>query len=234
MYVRLGFAVAVNVDPDVLVIDEVLAVGDERFQAKCMDRIRQFQSDGRTILLVSHNADQVRALCDRAIVLDRGQMVANSTAGEGVRVFRERLLGKVASLGVDGVDQHVAVIESITTPTGTFRARTNESFQFDLVVTANAPLEGHFVMELHTPSGQLITRTDVNENDVTLQPGTHTLTVRLPSLPLLDGAYELSVGLVSKEGNDVLAWREQIAVLEVTYAGRGSGLLAVTPEVRFH
>src|ERR1700729_4140524 len=65
MAVRLGFAVAVNVDPDVLVVDEVLAVGDERFQAKCVDRIRRFQQEGRTILLVTHNADQVRALCDR-------------------------------------------------------------------------------------------------------------------------------------------------------------------------
>jgi ABC-2 type transport system ATP-binding protein len=70
MYVRLAFAVAVNVDPDILVVDEVLAVGDERFQAKCVDRIRRFQQEGRTILLVTHNADQVRALCDRA---DRAQ-----------------------------------------------------------------------------------------------------------------------------------------------------------------
>ena len=61
MYVRLGFAVAVNVDPDVLVIDEVLAVGDERFQRKCIDRVNQFQREGRTILLVTHAADTVRS-----------------------------------------------------------------------------------------------------------------------------------------------------------------------------
>src|SRR5487761_2279848 len=57
MYVRLGFAVAVNVDPDILVIDEVLAVGDERFQRKCIDRVKLFQREGRTILLVTHSAD---------------------------------------------------------------------------------------------------------------------------------------------------------------------------------
>ena len=58
MYVRLGFAVAVNVDPDILVVDEVLAVGDERFQRKCIDRVKQFQQEGRTILFVTHSADR--------------------------------------------------------------------------------------------------------------------------------------------------------------------------------
>lgn len=92
MYVRLGFAVAVNVDPDVLVIDEVLAVGDERFQRKCMDRIKRFQEEGRTILFVTHSPDQVRAICDRAVVLSDGQMIALGPPGEAVRSFREHLL----------------------------------------------------------------------------------------------------------------------------------------------
>ena len=68
-YVRLAFAVAVHVDPDILLVDEVLAVGDEPFQVKCMEKIRQFQREGRTIVLVSHSAGQVAAVCDRALVL---------------------------------------------------------------------------------------------------------------------------------------------------------------------
>jgi ABC-2 type transport system ATP-binding protein len=92
MYVRLGFAVAVNVDPDVLVIDEVLAVGDERFQRKCLDRIKQFQEEGRTILFVSHSPDQVRSICDRAVVLSDGEMLGIGPPGDAVRLFRERLL----------------------------------------------------------------------------------------------------------------------------------------------
>jgi ABC-2 type transport system ATP-binding protein len=75
MYVRLGFAVAVHVDPDILLIDEVLAVGDEAFQAKCLDKIEQFQQEGRTILVVSHALDLVARVCDRAIVLDHGSLV---------------------------------------------------------------------------------------------------------------------------------------------------------------
>jgi ABC-2 type transport system ATP-binding protein len=91
MYVRLGFAVAVNVDPDVLLVDEVLAVGDEAFQRKCLDRVAKFQREGRTIVFVTHAADLVRRICDRAIVLDHGNLVADSPPGEAVRTFREHL-----------------------------------------------------------------------------------------------------------------------------------------------
>jgi ABC-2 type transport system ATP-binding protein len=91
MYVRLGFAVAVNVDPHILLVDEVLAVGDEAFQRKCLERVARFQKEGRTIVFVTHAADLVRRICDRAIVLDHGRMVADAPPGEAVRMFREHL-----------------------------------------------------------------------------------------------------------------------------------------------
>jgi homopolymeric O-antigen transport system ATP-binding protein len=100
MAVRLGFAVAVNVDPDILVIDEVLAVGDERFQRKCVDRVKQFQKEGRTILLVTHAADTVRSICDRGVVLSHGHMVAEGEPGEATRIFRERLMSEGAGMSV--------------------------------------------------------------------------------------------------------------------------------------
>jgi lipopolysaccharide transport system ATP-binding protein len=75
MYVRLGFAVAVNVDPDILVVDEALAVGDEIFQRKCFSRIRAIREKGGTILFVSHSAAAVIDLCDRAYLLDRGEAI---------------------------------------------------------------------------------------------------------------------------------------------------------------
>ena len=92
MYVRLGFAVAVNVDPDILLIDEVLAVGDEAFQRKCLERIRAFQREGRTMVLVTHAVELVRQICDVAAVLDRGKLVAHGTPGEAIRTYREQLL----------------------------------------------------------------------------------------------------------------------------------------------
>jgi ABC-2 type transport system ATP-binding protein len=91
MYIRLGFAVAVNVDPDILLVDEVLSVGDEAFQRKCLERVARFQREGRTILFVTHAADLVRRICDRALVLDHGVLVADSAPGEAVRTFRETL-----------------------------------------------------------------------------------------------------------------------------------------------
>jgi ABC-2 type transport system ATP-binding protein len=88
MYLRLAFAVAVHVDPDLLLVDEVLAVGDEAFQRKCMDRIHEFQAEGRTILFVSHSSDQVRELCDRVVVLERGALTYDGDADAAFTVMR--------------------------------------------------------------------------------------------------------------------------------------------------
>ncbi|MCW2527527.1 MAG: transporter related protein [Pseudonocardiales bacterium] len=88
MYVRLAFAVAVHVDPDILLVDEVLAVGDEPFQRKCMDRIRGFQQDGRTIVLVSHALDTVAEICDRAVVLEHGHVIADGPPRDSLKVLR--------------------------------------------------------------------------------------------------------------------------------------------------
>lgn len=91
MYVRLAFAVAVHTDPDLLLVDEVLAVGDEAFQRKCLDKIRSFQQEGRTIVLVTHSLSQVEELCDRAILLNSGEIVFDGEPREAVAAFRDIL-----------------------------------------------------------------------------------------------------------------------------------------------
>ena len=87
MYTRLAFAVATAVDPDILITDEVLAVGDEAFQRKCMDRILRFRHAGKTINFVSHALDTVRTLCDRAVWLDRGVVRAIGASGEVIDAY---------------------------------------------------------------------------------------------------------------------------------------------------
>ncbi|MDC7803339.1 ABC transporter ATP-binding protein [Sphingomonas sp. BLCC-B65] len=91
MYVRLAFAVAVHTDPDILLVDEVLAVGDEAFQRKCLDKIRSFQEQGRTIIIVSHSLGQITELCDRAVLLNRGEIVYDGDPPGAVAAFRDIL-----------------------------------------------------------------------------------------------------------------------------------------------
>ncbi len=89
MMMRLAFSVAVNVDPDILVIDEVLAVGDQAFASKCADRILSFRRSGKTLLCVSHSLETVEQLCDRAIWLDHGQVLKDGNASSVVSAYRE-------------------------------------------------------------------------------------------------------------------------------------------------
>ena len=92
MLVRLGFACAVHVDPEIVLIDEVLAVGDEAFQARCLDKVRSFQREGRSIVIVSHALDVVRQLCDRAVMLDHGRVHAIGSPDDVVREMRLTIL----------------------------------------------------------------------------------------------------------------------------------------------
>jgi ABC-2 type transport system ATP-binding protein len=97
-YVRLGFAVAVHVDPDVLLVDEVLAVGDEAFQLKCLAKIAEFRAEGRTILFVTHALDLIENMCDRVIVLESGKKIWDGDPASGTRILRQKL-GSLPSEG---------------------------------------------------------------------------------------------------------------------------------------
>jgi ABC-type polysaccharide/polyol phosphate transport system ATPase subunit len=89
MYARLGFAIAADVDPEILMVDEVLAVGDERFQAKCMDRIRSIRRDGCTIFYVSHAMETVSELCDRVLVLHHGRLEFDGPPDAAIARYRD-------------------------------------------------------------------------------------------------------------------------------------------------
>jgi len=90
MYVRLAFSVAAHLEPEILVVDEVLAVGDTEFQNKCIGKMKDVAQEGRTVLFVSHNMAAINALCDRAIVLDRGRMVFDGSVSEGIDAYINR------------------------------------------------------------------------------------------------------------------------------------------------
>jgi len=96
MYLRLGFSVAAHMEPDVLIIDEILAVGDAEFQAKCLGRMEDTGTSGRTVVFVSHSMPSILRLCDRVILLDGGRLVADGSAREVVRTYLASGLGSAA------------------------------------------------------------------------------------------------------------------------------------------
>jgi ABC-2 type transport system ATP-binding protein len=132
-YIRLGFAIAVHVDPDVLLVDEVLAVGDEAFQRKCLNKITEFRDAGKTILFVSHSLELVEQLCDRVIVMDSGKKIFDGAPGNGTLVLRNRMRGGTATGGTDDAVQLGAVRFS-TDPGGTERVQFDPGEQLSISV----------------------------------------------------------------------------------------------------
>lgn len=92
MYVRLAFAVAAHLEPEILIVDEVLAVGDANFQKRCIDRMMELSRSGKTILFVTHNMQQIPRLCQRAVMLERGEVVEVGPAGDVTQHYMDRLL----------------------------------------------------------------------------------------------------------------------------------------------
>ena len=88
MYARLGFAIAIHTDPELLLVDEILAVGDAPFQKKCLDRIKQMQNEGRSIILVTHDTSTVENFCDSAVVLDHGKLLAQGETKSVVAAYQ--------------------------------------------------------------------------------------------------------------------------------------------------
>jgi ABC-type polysaccharide/polyol phosphate transport system ATPase subunit len=119
MQARLTFAVATAVDPDILIIDEALAVGDARFQLKSFDRVRQFSRQGKSILLVSHDIHQVISICDHAILLEKGKIFAQGEPGSVGNIYHELLFGRPAASAEfppEARDRHAPAAESSSAP----------------------------------------------------------------------------------------------------------------------
>ena len=97
MYMRLAFAVAIEVDPEILVVDEILAVGDMGFQQKCFERLRRFRQTGKTILLVTHSMANVEEHCDRALLIDHGSLIVDGPPEEAIATYRALFSPEVAT-----------------------------------------------------------------------------------------------------------------------------------------
>jgi ABC-2 type transport system ATP-binding protein len=235
MYVRLAFAVAVHVDPEILLVDEVLAVGDEPFQRKCLDRIKQFQSDGRTIVLVTHSLDQVRALCDRVVLLDGGQVAVDGTPADAVRHFRE------ANAAQDTIEQdsreHLLRIEDVRVvddrgrPLSSVESGSPLTVEYD--VLADHPVEDWaFGVALTDGAGLLLYGTNTVLQGIELAPATGRQTVRFSFdlLPLVEGQYWVTAAVHPVIGPDYHRV-DRAASFQVTSRSLDPGVLALSPKI---
>ncbi|HLG92579.1 MAG TPA: ABC transporter ATP-binding protein [Acidimicrobiales bacterium] len=250
MYTRLGFAVAVNVEPDVLLIDEVLAVGDEAFQRKCIDRVKQFQREGRTIVFVTHAPDYVRQICDWAVVLNGGRVMASAPPGEAIRLFREELArtGEAVPPELEGAEaapatrpgwRQVAIDHVEVEHPGT-GSRPYLLSGEPMTVRASFHAERRvedavFSITITDARGELVYKADtaILGRGPTPLEGAGRVVFSFTEVPLLDGAFDVSLGVSSQDGGTLYEWQETCARFEVMNPARttGSVLLPVSVDV---
>jgi ABC-2 type transport system ATP-binding protein len=198
-YIRLGFAIAVHVDPDVLLVDEVLAVGDEQFQKKCLDKINEFRDAGKTILFVSHSLELVEDLCDRVVVMEKGRKIFDGAPSNGTLVLRNRMSGGTATGGTDDAVQLDAVRFSTdpgSTPRVQFDPGEQLTISVDLDIKEDLGEGGTDRVYLHAvvlgphdvPVWQMET-----EGGVAAPPGTVTVDFVIPQVPTLLGVFAVRV-----------------------------------------
>jgi len=248
MYIRLGFAVAINVDPEILLVDEVLSVGDEAFQRKCIDKVRAFQAEGRTIVVVSHAADMVRQMCDKAAALEHGKLVANGDPNEVIREFRERLLK--SAMPAEDMSPELARSEmspmwgrvKITDARVVYAdedrdaVAPGESMQVVISLEAPDPVSDVVVaIAVYGSMGWLVfgTNTQVHGMDLGTIEGHRTVTFDFPDVPLLDGTYALTIGVHTLGGLVYDSW-EQLRRFEVAAPGRDIGLVRMPVSIRLN
>jgi len=219
MYVRLAFAVAVHVDPDILLVDEVLAVGDEPFQQKCMAKIHQFQKEGRTIVFVSHSAGQVADLCDRAIVLENGKIVEDGVPLVALSRLKRDYSQTITANQEGDTGQHSrwkAVLEHIYL-TDIPASYHNGEFQIVARPGVTVRVHGEIVTD-HLPAGWALRiaiesimggtalRCDTANNLHRETPeiaGSLPWMLSLPDLNLGEGDYAVDVTLVDSDGKTI-------------------------------
>ncbi|MFI2754624.1 ABC transporter ATP-binding protein [Cellulomonas sp. P22] len=203
MYVRLGFSVAINVDPDILMVDEVLAVGDEEFQRRSMEKFKEFKDDGRTIVVVSHALGTMRDMCDEVAWLDHGRLQSVGKPGEVVDDYietshtdRDEGAAKEGRLRHGSGEIRLEDVELLVDGVPTTTVRTGDDVTFRLRYDASSDVEDAvFGLAIDTLSGQNVTGPNTKDGGlrIDVRRGTGQVDLRVPRLMLLAGTYDVTV-----------------------------------------
>jgi homopolymeric O-antigen transport system ATP-binding protein len=200
MFVRLAFSVAAHLDPEILIVDEVLSVGDVHFRKRCLGRMQDLRSEGRTVLFVSHDLTSVRQLCTRALLLSAGRVVDDGTPADITRRYeRQHHDGAVQSSAVDRIHPprgyHLRRVELRNgSGTATSRFDAGETMEIHLWASGPAPENSYTVeFKLLDDDDQVISFGAANPVQNTYYRAEHQHFVcRVGPLPLTEGVYSLS------------------------------------------
>lgn len=234
MFVRLGFAVAINVEPDVLIIDEVLSVGDAEFQARCGDKIAEFREAGRTIILVTHSMPDVVRLCDRAAWIDHGNLKAVGATHEiADRYLDTTHTGRGVTIGGDhrwgsgdATIEFVDLRDEQGTPVNF--VRTGDYVIVFIGVKAHRPLANPEVgFSIHDQNSNLVTEVNTTGRAVdtaSIDDGAWRIyTFHIPSLPLNQGSYEMSFKVLDETGQREFDVRSRLLRFDVMKGEHADG-----------
>lgn len=232
MYVRLAFAVAAHLEPEILIVDEVLAVGDAQFQAKCLGKMRQVGQEGRTVIVVSHNVGVVSSLCNKGIYLDSGRLSYQGGIQDAIEryfaahqerysdyapgvIFQkspEEIKSAADSFQIAGIRLLDANLELKPT------IKTWDYLRLRIYYYAPKNIrQGSAVLEIATFAGAKLAQYSTNPLsgiEMPLSEGEAYVDCVVPSLPLAAGSYYLSVGLAIPM-REWLCWQPEIATLEI-------------------
>ena len=228
MFARLAFAVSIHVEPDILIVDEALSVGDTRFQVKCIDKMRQLQQEGTTILFVTHATEQIKRFCTRAIWIKEGEIRDDGEAAyivdefDNYMKYGERSFDTEFNPGEFQLPKDSSVLAAIQS------VEINKTY-----FHAFEPLEVRVVYDIFDENmvdlqvGVAIysqdrknyifgPNTNLDKITVDQKQGRHEITYRIPRLPVLSGEYVIDVGIFNSNGIVNLDYKESCRGFSVT------------------
>jgi ABC-2 type transport system ATP-binding protein len=236
MYMRLGFSIAVNVDADILLLDEVFAVGDEAFQRKCVDRILEFKREGKTIAFVSHSGPALERMCDRAILLRQGLVEYDGDTGEAIRRYQELLAGeedpaeRAAGLREWGTGE--ARVTDVRLEDGAGEIRDDfipgDHITLRLTVQNRESIDPpRIAIELRDVTGGLLSRAEQDLGDLGWDGEGRDADVLfdIPRLPLVEGRFQLNVSLTDPARTRRYHSIEKAAEFSVVPQGEAHGFM---------
>lgn len=249
MYVRLAFAVAAHLEPEILIVDEVLAVGDAQFQKKCLGKMDEVGKSGRTVLFVSHNMAAISQLCQTAVLLQQGQVLFIGSARLAVEKYLESGVSSQNPVDLrnrqgrhgDGLVafQRVCVQDGAGNPAGHFSM--GEDIVISLDVHATCPLDGKAMsVDIKTDDGVPVCHLVSWDSDFRLAGDgeSYTVNIKIRDVRFFPGKYQFSIWCAERDGRQEHDYVEAVAQFEIVDGGalttrslsRGRGLFFLTPE----